>query len=53
VLKLESLTPAPEIADYNQYKNQLMTTRSGRADYLINDAITEKAEVKDFRYKFM
>ncbi|MEX2591638.1 MAG: SurA N-terminal domain-containing protein [Anditalea sp.] len=52
VAKLNNITPAPEIADYSRYKNQLTSNSSQRTAYMINMAMEELAEVKDYRYKF-
>ncbi|MDN3668979.1 SurA N-terminal domain-containing protein [Echinicola jeungdonensis] len=52
VAKLNSMTPAPEIADYTRYQNQLENTSSQRAAYMIMMAVEELADVKDYRYKF-
>jgi len=51
-LKVEAMTIAPEIADYTQYKNQLVQTQSGRIDFSIRESLKEAAEVEDNRYKF-
>jgi peptidyl-prolyl cis-trans isomerase D len=45
-------TPAPEIADYSQYKNQLQQTIGSRAGYFLGQAIQESADIEDYRYKF-
>jgi peptidyl-prolyl cis-trans isomerase D len=52
VIELTNYTPAAEIADYSQYKNQAAQTVSSRSPYYINEAIKEKAEIKDKRYRF-
>src|SRR5690606_20951587 len=52
VVQLNSLTPAPEIADYSRYQNQLTANSSQRASYMVMMALEELAEVKDYRYKF-
>jgi peptidyl-prolyl cis-trans isomerase D len=52
VIELTNYTPAPEIADYSQYKNQVVQTVSSRSPYYINEAIKERAEIKDKRYRF-
>jgi peptidyl-prolyl cis-trans isomerase D len=46
------VTPVPEIADYNMYKSQLLQMSSGRADVMINEAIRDKSDIVDTRYKF-
>lgn len=52
LVELVSTTPAPEIADYSQYKNQIQQTNGGRANYFIERAINEHADIEDNRYKF-
>jgi peptidyl-prolyl cis-trans isomerase D len=52
IIELTDLTPAPEVADYSQYKNQVTQTISSRSPYYINEAIKEKADIEDKRYRF-
>jgi peptidyl-prolyl cis-trans isomerase D len=52
VVKLNSLTPAGEIADYSSYQRQLTLNTSQRTAYMIMMALEELADVKDYRYKF-
>lgn len=52
IIELTDLTPAPEVADYSQYKNQVTQTVSSRSPYYINEAIKEKADIEDKRYRF-
>jgi peptidyl-prolyl cis-trans isomerase D len=52
VLKLNSLTPSPEIADYNNFQRQLTLNASQRTSYMIMMALEDLANVKDYRYKF-
>jgi peptidyl-prolyl cis-trans isomerase D len=52
ILEMMALTPAPDIADYSQYKNQLLQTDQGRISYFLNEAIKEKSQIEDKRYKF-
>lgn len=51
-VKVESVTPSAEIADYTQYKNQLLQSQSGRVDYSIRESLKEASDVEDNRYKF-
>jgi peptidyl-prolyl cis-trans isomerase D len=51
-LQLETLTPAPKIADYTQYKTQLIQRRSGPITYYLTEAVKEVIKVKDDRIKF-
>ncbi|AWW30514.1 peptidylprolyl isomerase [Echinicola strongylocentroti] len=52
VAKLNSKTPAGEVADYTMYQNQLQANGQQRTAYMIMMAAEELAEVKDYRYKF-
>ncbi len=52
IVELEGLTPAAEIADYSQYKNQLKQTFSSRTSYFLNEVIKDKADMEDNRTKF-
>jgi peptidyl-prolyl cis-trans isomerase D len=52
VVEMENLTPAPQIADYSQYKNQLKQTYSGRTSYYLTEVIKDNSKIKDNRSKF-
>src|SRR5690606_1192845 len=52
VAELNTITPAPEIADYSRYQNQLNANSSQRTSYMLMMALEELAEIKDYRYKF-
>jgi peptidyl-prolyl cis-trans isomerase D len=52
VIKMNNLTPAPDIASYNSYQSQLTLNASQRTAYMIMMALEELADVKDYRYKF-
>jgi peptidyl-prolyl cis-trans isomerase D len=52
IVEMTNLTPAPEIADYTQFKNQVAQTYSSRTQFYVNEAIKEEADIKDNRYKF-
>ncbi len=52
VAKLNSLTPAPEIADYTNYQRQATVNASQRTAYMVMMALEDLADVKDYRYKF-
>ncbi|PWJ59371.1 peptidyl-prolyl cis-trans isomerase D [Dyadobacter jejuensis] len=52
IVELINKTEAPKIADFTQYKTQLTQSLEGRTSYLANEAIREKAEIKDKRAKF-
>ncbi|ADR21991.1 peptidylprolyl isomerase [Marivirga tractuosa] len=52
IVKVLNRTPAPEIADYTSYKDQLAQNRSNNVSFAIKSAIEEKAEIVDERYKF-
>jgi peptidyl-prolyl cis-trans isomerase D len=52
VIEVTGTTPAPNIADYSQYRNQLQQTNGSRAGYSLAQAIQDDAEIEDNRYKF-
>jgi peptidyl-prolyl cis-trans isomerase D len=52
IIEMINMTQAPEIADYSTYKNQLEQRNSSRVSYNAGEAIKEKADIKDFRYRF-
>jgi len=52
VVSLVSLEPAPSIADYNVYKQQIVRSRQQRVPQDIEAVLTEFAEVKKDFYKF-
>jgi peptidyl-prolyl cis-trans isomerase D len=52
IVKVLNRTPAPEVADYNSYKDQLAQSRRNNVSFEIKSAIEEKADIVDERYKF-
>ena len=52
VIELQSITPAPEIADYATYKEQLQQQQGPRTSNNIAQAVREAADIEDERYKF-
>ncbi|SFG66035.1 peptidylprolyl isomerase [Pontibacter chinhatensis] len=52
VVELTSLNPAPEIDDFSNVKQQILTTRAGRAETRAFEALREKADIKDNRVRF-
>ena len=52
VIELQSLTPAPEIADYASYKEQVHQQQGSRTSFNITEAVEENADIEDKRYKF-
>ena len=44
--------PAPALADYSTYKNQIQSMGTQRASFYINEAIKEASKIEDKRYKF-
>ncbi len=52
MVELQSVTPAPEIADYATYKEQLQQQQQGRTSANITQAVREAADIEDERYKF-
>ncbi|RRB04507.1 peptidylprolyl isomerase [Larkinella rosea] len=52
IVETTKVVPAPTVADYTVYKNQLLQNASGRAGFMINEAIRDNAKIKDRRAKF-
>lgn len=52
IVETTKIVPAPTVADYTVYKNQLKQNASGRTGFMINEAIRDNAKVKDRRAKF-
>ncbi len=52
IIEVISTTPAPQIADYAQYKNQLQQSKTFTMGYLSDQAIQDKSNIEDLRYKF-
>jgi peptidyl-prolyl cis-trans isomerase D len=44
--------PAPALADYSNFKNQIQMMNTQRSSFYINEAIKENANIVDMRYKF-
>ncbi|MFD1144761.1 peptidylprolyl isomerase [Larkinella insperata] len=52
IVETTKVTPAPTVADYTVYKNQLQQNANSRAGFMINEAIRDNADIKDRRAKF-
>jgi len=52
MVKVLNRTPAPEIADYASYKDQIAQRRKNSVSFAIKTAIEENAGIVDERYKF-
>ena len=52
MIELQSVTPAPEIADYATYKEQLQQQQASSTSGNIAQAVREAANITDERYKF-
>lgn len=52
VLEMISITPAPQIADYSLYKQQLTQQYENRMGFNIANVVKEYADIEDRRYKF-
>ncbi|TFV95613.1 peptidylprolyl isomerase [Algoriphagus kandeliae] len=50
--KLNTLTPAADIADYTIYQAQLAQSGAQRVSYQVMMALEDLADVKDYRYKY-
>ncbi|WP_099600174.1 SurA N-terminal domain-containing protein [Reichenbachiella sp. 5M10] len=51
-LELINKIDAPEVSNYENYRNQATTKRQARLAYSIDQAVRELADIKDERYKF-
>ena len=52
VLKLTAITVAPDVADYNTYATQAVSTKVNRVDYMAEEALKKYGNIEDSRYKF-
>lgn len=52
IVEPQKLYPAPVIADYAQYKNQIQQASASRTSFYINEALKEFAKIQDRRAKF-
>jgi len=52
IVEMLSTTPAPQIADYSMYKQQLMQQYENNVGFNIANAVREHADIEDRRYKF-
>ena len=52
IIQLEALTEAPEIADYSNYKEQIIQERTGSVSFYISQLVKDFAEIEDKRYRF-
>lgn len=52
MIQLETLTKAPEIADYSSYKEQLQQQANQRSGFNIAEVVREFSNIEDERYKF-
>ncbi|WP_266203666.1 peptidylprolyl isomerase [Pontibacter kalidii] len=52
IVELTNLNPAPEIDDFSNVKQQILTTRASRAETQAFEAIKEKSEIVDNRVRF-
>jgi len=52
VVEMLSMTPAPQIADYSMYKQQLTQQYENSVGFNIANAVKEYADIDDRRYKF-
>ncbi|MFN3315376.1 MAG: peptidylprolyl isomerase [Raineya sp.] len=51
VVEVKEITPAPQIADYTQYKNELLNTQKQNISNFYYQALQELYGVKDFTYR--
>jgi len=52
VIEVSAINRAAEIADYSAYKDQILSSRSGRTSYYTSEAIKDAANIKDERHRF-
>lgn len=52
VVKVETLTKPAPVADYNSFKQQLLSTIQPRIQYGVSEALKKSVEIEDERYKF-
>ncbi len=52
VIDIQNITVAPSIGNYSMFRDQLMSSQTGRGGYYINEALKEAAKIEDKRYKF-
>jgi peptidyl-prolyl cis-trans isomerase D len=52
ILKLATITVAPDIADYNTYATQAVTAKTNRVEYMAEEALKKYGDIEDNRYKF-
>lgn len=51
IIEVQNKTIAPSMGDYAMFKTQLQQTANNKSGMGINDAIKEKADIEDMRYK--
>jgi peptidyl-prolyl cis-trans isomerase D len=51
IIEVQNKTVAPSVGDYSMFKNQLLQSVNNRNSLEIADAIKEKADIEDRRYK--
>ncbi|MCV9388157.1 peptidylprolyl isomerase [Reichenbachiella ulvae] len=51
-MELVNKAEAPEVSDYEVYRNQVTSKKQSRLAYSIDEAVRELAEIEDERYKF-
>jgi peptidyl-prolyl cis-trans isomerase D len=52
MVELQNKTIAPALTDYSQYKTQLEQNNQNRSSFSIAEAIKDKSDIEDKRYKF-
>ena len=52
VVKPEFHVDAPQVSDYNEYKDKVANNLKSRTEYAIITALREMAEIRDYRYKY-
>lgn len=52
VVKLDGITKAQPVADYNSFQQQLLSTLQPRVQYGLSEALKKSVKIEDDRYKF-
>jgi peptidyl-prolyl cis-trans isomerase D len=52
IVKVEKVDEAPQSADFTSTKNQIGQNRSSRVNYEVFEALKDRVEIEDYRFKF-
>jgi peptidyl-prolyl cis-trans isomerase D len=51
IVRVENVITAPEMEDYRREAQQLASSRASRVNYEVFEALKERVEIEDFRYR--